>query len=138
MTEVTQVGEVRRAVLALAGRLGFDETAAAQAAIVVTEAANNLVKHAQEGVMVLRPRESTRGTGIEVLALDKGPGMADLGRCLADGFSTAGTPGNGLGAIVRLSAFTDFYSRIPTGTALLIRLESEPPPPSCPVASIPG
>ncbi len=67
--------------------------------------------------------------GIEVLALDKGPGMVDLGRCLRDGFSTAGSPGNGLGAIIRLSTFTDFYSRPPTGTALLIRLWSRPPPP---------
>jgi anti-sigma regulatory factor (Ser/Thr protein kinase) len=128
VTEVSQVGEVRRMVTALAVLLGFDQEATARAAIVVTEAANNLVKHAREGVMFLRALESSESVGIEVLALDKGPGMADLGRCLCDGFSTAGTPGTGLGAIVRLSASTDFYSRPPSGTALLARLWSRAAP----------
>src|SRR5262249_15768002 len=55
--------------------------------------------------------------GIEVLALDRGPGMADVGRCRRDGFSTAGTPGTGLGAIARLSAVAGGYSPPPGGTA---------------------
>jgi anti-sigma regulatory factor (Ser/Thr protein kinase) len=135
VTEVTQVGEVRRAVAAFTTLLGFESAAASRASIVATEAANNLVKHAREGIMVLRSLESAGDLGIEVLALDNGPGMGDLGRCLRDGFSTAGSPGTGLGAIVRLSAFTDFYSRPPTGTALLMRfwsgLSAPPPSPHC-------
>ena len=62
-----------------------------------------------------------------MLALDKGPGMADVARCLRDGYSTAGSPGNGLGAVARLSSFFDVYSNPRTGTALLARLWSEPP-----------
>ena len=60
--------------------------------------------------MLLRPLEHEDRLGIEILALDRGPGMADVGRCLRDGFSTAGTPGTGLGAIARLSSFFDVYS----------------------------
>ena len=48
--------------------------------------------------------------------------MADVGRCIGDGFSTASTPGNGLGAIVRLSSFFDIYSSIESGTAVMARL----------------
>ena len=44
---------------------------------------------------------SASTTGIDVLALDSGPGMDDVGACMADGYSTAGTPGNGLGAVRR-------------------------------------
>jgi anti-sigma regulatory factor (Ser/Thr protein kinase) len=122
VTEASQVGEARRAVAALTRLLGFDEEASGRAALIVTEAATNLVKHAREGVLVLRPLEDGAGNGVEVLALDRGPGMADPGKCLRDGYSTAGTPGQGLGAIVRLSGFVDIYSHRPTGSALLARL----------------
>jgi anti-sigma regulatory factor (Ser/Thr protein kinase) len=118
------VGEARRAAAAVAGRLGFNETEAGKVALVVTEAANNLVKHGRGGEILLGPLEQDGVTLLEVLALDRGPGMADLGRCLRDGFSTAGTPGTGLGAIARLSAFFDIHSLPPTGTAVLSRLRS--------------
>jgi anti-sigma regulatory factor (Ser/Thr protein kinase) len=128
MTDPSQIGEVRRAVAALTTRLGFDEERRGKAAIVVSEAATNLVKHAREGVVLLRPLESDNGPGIELLALDRGPGMTDLEQCLSDAFSTAGTSGNGLGAIARMSDFADFYSRPPGGTAILARLWLRPTP----------
>jgi anti-sigma regulatory factor (Ser/Thr protein kinase) len=127
VTDSSQVGEARRAAAALAGRLGFDETRGGQVAIVATEAAANLVKHARDGVLLLRALEEGGCAGVEVLALDRGPGMADLARCLRDGYSTAGSPGTGLGSIARLSAFMDVYSN-PAGTALLARLWSGAPP----------
>jgi anti-sigma regulatory factor (Ser/Thr protein kinase) len=128
VAEASQVGEARRAAAALAGRLGFGEAEAGKVALVVTEAATNLVKHAGGGAVLLSPVEDGPAVGIEVLALDRGPGIPDLGRCLRDGYSTAGTPGTGLGAIVRLSASADFYSRPPAGAALVARLWSRPPP----------
>src|SRR5687768_10037593 len=122
VTEPSQVGEARRAAAALAGRLGFDDRDAGKVALVVTEAATNLVKHARDGAVLLRPLDDAGAVGIEVLALDRGPGMADVGRCLRDGFSTAGSPGNGLGAVRRLAAVLDIYSALGSGTALLARV----------------
>jgi anti-sigma regulatory factor (Ser/Thr protein kinase) len=127
VTEPSQVGEARRAAAALAARLGFGEEEAGKVALVVTEAATNLVKHANAGVILLRPLEQGGTPGVEILALDKGPGMADVNRCLRDGFSSAGTPGTGLGAITRLAAFADIHSVPEKGTALLARLWSRPP-----------
>jgi Stage II sporulation protein E (SpoIIE) len=49
-------------------------------------------------------------TGVEVLAFDRGPGMGNLSDCLRDGFSTAGSPGTGLGAISRMSSSSAFYT----------------------------
>jgi anti-sigma regulatory factor (Ser/Thr protein kinase) len=128
VTEVSQVGEARRAAAALAGRLGFDETEGGKVALVVTEASTNLVKHAARGEMLLRPLERGGLGGLEVLALDRGPGMADPERCLRDGFSTAGTPGTGLGAIARLAGFFEIHSLPQVGTALLARLWARPQP----------
>ena len=36
--------------------------------------------------------------------------MSDLGRCMADGYSSAGSPGTGLGAISRLADRLEIYS----------------------------
>jgi anti-sigma regulatory factor (Ser/Thr protein kinase) len=122
--------------IALAGRLGFDEPGCGKAALVVTEAATNLVKHARAGELLLHTAEQDRIGGLEILALDRGPGMADLSRCLRDGFSTAGSAGTGLGAIVRLSDFFDIHTVVPSGTAVLARLWSQPVPADAPAAML--
>jgi anti-sigma regulatory factor (Ser/Thr protein kinase) len=138
VTDPSQVGEARRAASSLARGLGLTETECGTLSLIVTEAANNLVKHAREGALLLRLLEQGPAVGIEVLALDKGPGMPNLEWCLRDGSSTAGTPGTGLGAIARLSTFFDVYSTPETGTALVARLWSGPPPPTLglPVAAV--
>jgi anti-sigma regulatory factor (Ser/Thr protein kinase) len=126
LVEMSQVGEARRTAALLGARLGFDETGCGRIALVVTEAATNLVKHARDGFLILRPLEGKGGGGLEVLALDKGPGMVDLARCLVDGYSTAGTPGTGLGAIGRTANGVDVYSLRGVGTALVARLWEKP------------
>ncbi|MBD1836782.1 SpoIIE family protein phosphatase [Coleofasciculus sp. FACHB-64] len=120
--ESSQAGEARRIALAIATRLGFNETERGQVGIVVTEIANNLVLHAKDGLLLLQPLSKNEITGIEILALDKGPGISNIQECLRDGFSTAGTPGNGLGAVSRLSAFFEIHSVPNVGTALLSHL----------------
>lgn len=127
VADSSMIGEARRAAAHLARTLGFDETGCGNAAIVATEAAGNLVKHARQGTLLLRPLERGQALGIEVLALDSGPGMADVARCLRDGYSTAGSPGTGLGAIARMASTFDIYSTVPGGTVLLARLWSESP-----------
>jgi hypothetical protein len=94
--------------------------------LVATEAATNLVKHATGGEIVLRSLAAAEGGGVEVLALDRGPGIADIGRCLRDGFSTTGTAGTGLGALGRLSDLFDITSAAAIGTALVARVRSAP------------
>lgn len=125
LDDPSQVGEARRFASAVARRLGFDETGTGRVALVVTELATNLVKHAPRGVILLHPLERDAVGGLEVLALDHGPGL-DLQRCLRDGFSTAGTSGTGLGAVVRLSDSFDAWSSPERGTALLARLWARP------------
>jgi anti-sigma regulatory factor (Ser/Thr protein kinase) len=125
--EHTDAAGVRRAALALAAGLSFDEVSAGNVALVVTEAATNLLKHAGGGQMILRSLESGGAAGIEMLALDKGPGIGDSGRCFQDGYSTAGTPGTGLGAIARLSSTHEIYSRPDQGTVLMAQIWKRAP-----------
>ena len=134
MTDASQVGEARRAAAAAAARLGFDETDIGNVALVVTEAASNLVKYGRDGELLLLELNRDSIAGIEVLALDRGPGIGNINLCLSDGFSTAGTPGTGLGAIGRLAACFDIYSTAKAGTALWARLSSRHVPPRRSVA----
>lgn len=122
--EQSQTAEARRIARRVAERIGFDEAQAEQVAIVVTEACTNLVKHGGGGEVLVRTTgDDDPGTppDLEVLALDRGPGISNFDQCMRDGFSTGGSPGQGLGAIVRLSAASDFYSVSRRGTALLAR-----------------
>lgn len=128
ITESSQTGEARRAAIALATRLGFRETERGKVGIVVTEVASNLIQHGQGGVLLLRLIEHNSAIGIEVLSLDKGRGMVNVDECLQDGFSTAGTLGNGLGAIRRLSSLCEIYSIPNQGTAILAHLWSDSTP----------
>ena len=122
VTESSQVGEVRRTVLWLASRLGFSEEQSGRAALVGTELATNLAKHARSGEMLIRPLSAPDGDqdGIELLALDKGPGLSDLALARRDGFSTSGTLGQGLGAIERQSDHFEIYTQ-PSGTVIAAR-----------------
>lgn len=125
----SQPSEARRIAVTLAARLGFNETEQGEIAIVVTELATNLVKHAAAGgELLLRSFDEHGASGLEVMALDRGPGIADVLRCQADGYSTAGSPGNGLGAIARLSDDFDLHSTPGSGTAVLARFWAKPPP----------
>ena len=126
VTESSQVAEVRRQVVALADKIGFGETDQARVAVLVTEAATNIVKHAGQGEIVARLVESSGGLGIEVLALDQGPGILNPAESLRDGYSTAGSPGTGLGAINRLAGRFDFHSVPTRGVAVLAQLWPRP------------
>jgi anti-sigma regulatory factor (Ser/Thr protein kinase) len=123
--DTTQIGEPRRAVLELAQPFGFSEARAGQAALIVTELATNLTKHATGGEILLRPIHhdgvSRTAKGIEILAIDRGPGVRDLSLARQDGYSTAGTLGHGLGSVERQADFFQVYSQ-PTGTVVLARL----------------
>jgi Stage II sporulation protein E (SpoIIE) len=91
-------------------------------ALIVTELATNLVKHAKAGELLIRRLGSEGMDGIEVLSLDKGPGMSNVAQSLGDGHSTAGSPGTGLGAIQRTADVFDVYSQRNSGTAMVARV----------------
>jgi anti-sigma regulatory factor (Ser/Thr protein kinase) len=127
----SQTGEARRLGLRMAADIGLDDTRAGQVGIVVTEACTNILQHAREGEILLGIQEPANGgpAQLEVLSLDRGPGMQDIERCIEDGFTTGSTPGHGLGAIRRLSDQSDFYSIPGSGTAILARWTGRPATP---------
>lgn len=119
--DVSQVAEARRIARNMAENLGFDEGKAEKVAIVATEVSTNILKHAVRGEVLLGINDAC---GLELLALDQGPGMSNVEQCMRDGYSTGGSPGQGLGAMARLSDASDIYSVPGSGTAILARWSS--------------
>lgn len=126
----------RAAAQALAGRLQFPESRVDQLALAVTEAATNLHKHARQGSMLLRITREGGRPGIELVAIDAGPGFRDTNAAMRDGHSTSGSLGVGLGAIRRLADFFDLYSVPGHGTALVARFWPAPRQGSSPFAGL--
>ena len=103
----------------MAQALDFGQVAEGNLAIVVSELARNVLLHGGSGEIVLQPtRESGQPAKVDVIALDRGPGIADISKALQDGYSSTGTPGTGLGAVRRLASALDFYTRPDEGTAI--------------------
>jgi anti-sigma regulatory factor (Ser/Thr protein kinase) len=124
VNDQSQVAEARREASAIASRQGFNEVDAGRVGLVATELGTNLVKHAHGGEILVGPMEADGGDGIQILALDRGRGMLNVRACLADGYSSAGTAGQGLGAVIRISTFVDIASWPGVGTAVLAIIES--------------
>jgi anti-sigma regulatory factor (Ser/Thr protein kinase) len=118
----SQVAEVRREAVQIAERQGFGSGDAGRVALVATELATNVLKHASEGEVLTGTFDDMDGIGVELIALDKGSGMSNVAACLQDGYSSAGTAGKGLGAVVRQSSIVDIASWAGVGTAVPIRL----------------
>jgi anti-sigma regulatory factor (Ser/Thr protein kinase) len=120
--EQSDIGECRRIAGRLAQAGGFDEEDVGRISIVATELATNLVRHAGGGEMLTQVLEDDVARQLEMVTIDRGPGMRDVEECMRDGFSTAGTAGTGLGAAWRLSASFDLFTEPGKGTVVLSRV----------------
>ena len=116
-----ELSAARGAAAALARRVGLDEQRAGQVALAVSEAATNLSRHAVDGAILLRAVRGAELAGVEFVAVDSGPGMADVPDAMLDGSSSAGTLGIGLGAVARLADVFDIHSLPGRGTVLAAR-----------------
>lgn len=129
VNDLSQVGQARREAAQLARFDDLDEVAEAEVALIATELATNLVKHGRGGHLLLRSLQ-LNGGGVELIACDKGPGIPNVAQAMRDGYSSAGTRGQGLGAVLRRSTEFDLTSTPGKGTAVFSRVwkDGKPPP----------
>ena len=99
---------------------GLPDVLTERAAVVTSELAGNLDKHAVNGSVVVQ--RATTGLGIDVLAADDGPGMTDLEHWLLDGNTTTATLGTGLGAVKRMATVFRIRSAPGSGTIAAARV----------------
>ncbi|MFF7356725.1 SpoIIE family protein phosphatase [Streptomyces filipinensis] len=126
----TRVRDVRVAAEEASLLAGLDPHRTAVAALVATELATNLLKHANGGRMVIglvdRVREETRAPVVQLTALDHGSGIHDVSAAMRDGYTTSeASLGAGLGTCLRISSAFDLYSTH-RGTVAVARIDQAP------------
>jgi anti-sigma regulatory factor (Ser/Thr protein kinase) len=124
--DASAAGGVRRAAVGIGEAAGLSPALLGDLAIVAMEIGTNLARHAVEGGVLVRASRDDESVGVELVAVDRGPGMADAQQWTTDGNSTAGTLGIGLGAIARKSRSFDIYSLPRRGTVLAVTVGDVP------------
>jgi anti-sigma regulatory factor (Ser/Thr protein kinase) len=130
VTEDSQVHGAAAAASAAAVAAGLDANDHATCELLATELATNLVRHAVAGRLLVNV--SGRGA-VQIVAVDRGPGIADVAASLTDGFTTISSLGAGLGACRRGASQFDLYSRVGQGTVVVARVGPAAAEPAGPV-----
>jgi anti-sigma regulatory factor (Ser/Thr protein kinase) len=130
VTDESSVGKVRRTAQVAAQRLNFDETQSGKLALLATEASRNTLIHGGGGHLIFAGSatgaHAGEGSVVRILALDKGPGIADIANAMSDGYSTAGTMGGGMGAMKRMANTLEIFTG-QGGTIVMIELGAATP-----------
>ena len=113
--------EARKAARALATLVGFGGVDVVMIATAVSEVTRNIIEHAKTGELVLTAVERSSQRGLEVVARDRGPGIADVPQAMEDGFSTSKGLGLGLPGSRRLMDEFEVDSRPGVGTTITMR-----------------
>jgi anti-sigma regulatory factor (Ser/Thr protein kinase) len=125
ITDEADAGAVRRTVARHADRLGADGAGRGRAELVATELATNLLRHARPGGWILtRP---VPPTGVEMIAVDRGPGIDDVVDVLVRHNGSPKGLGCGLSAVRRASSRFDMHSHGGGGTTVLAVVDVRPP-----------
>jgi serine/threonine-protein kinase RsbT len=110
----------RQEARAMGAGLGFSSTDLTLLATAISEVARNITTYAGEGEVSLRVLNSGGRQGIEVIASDEGPGIADVELAMQDGYTTGNGLGLGLPGTRRL--VDEFELRTQPGSGTSVRL----------------
>jgi serine/threonine-protein kinase RsbT len=108
----------RQEARAMGAGLGFSSTDLTLLATAISEVARNITTYAGEGEVTLRVLQDSGREGIEVVASDEGPGIADVELAMQDGFTTGTGLGLGLPGARRLVDVFDLRTEPGAGTTI--------------------
>jgi serine/threonine-protein kinase RsbT len=100
---------------------GFADAPSQMIATAVSELVRNILKYAGTGEIRLRHVKRMGDRGIEIEAIDEGPGIADCEAALQDHYSSGGSLGLGLPAVRRMMDEFSLESNPGEGTRVTAR-----------------
>jgi len=115
--DVVRVRQMTRALAVAQGFRLVDQTKIVTAA---SELARNTLIHGGGGAVLLESVHEGARRGLRLTFTDKGPGIADVARAMADGYTTGSGLGLGLGGAKRLSNEFEISSAPGQGTRVRI------------------
>lgn len=98
-----------------------DETQRSRLCTIAAELGSNMVKFARSGDLSVRRCRNDREDLVEILAVDAGPGIADVPAAVREHFSTAGTLGLGLPGVLRMADQVHIETGLGWGTRVQAR-----------------
>jgi serine/threonine-protein kinase RsbT len=110
----------RRRVRDIAEAKKFDSFATAAITTATSELARNALVHGGKGVACIEEVTDGYRLGIRIVFEDKGPGIDDIPRVLAGGYTTARSMGLGLSGSKRLVDEFDLESAPGAGTKVTV------------------
>ncbi len=105
--------------------LGFSDSRVTLVTTVISELARNILLYAGFGEILLLQLELRNKTGLVVRALDRGPGIGDIERAVAGGFSTSGGLGMGLSGLKSIADDFIIDTQLGGGTRVRVLLYAE-------------
>ena len=106
---------------ALAADLGFDGSDLTMIATAISEVARNVVTHAKQGEILLKPAQNGTKRGILVIARDEGPGIKNVENAMQYGYSTNKGLGVGLPGAKWLMDEFEIESKVGHGTKVTMK-----------------
>jgi anti-sigma regulatory factor (Ser/Thr protein kinase) len=121
LIEEASIGQARRALKRCAAEIDFTDRQLAEGDIVVKEIGSNAIKFGRGTGQIYFTATDTNLDlpGIEIVYVDKGPGIEDTALALEDGYTTTGSMGAGLGAVKRMADEFYIYSMLQSSTRRL-------------------
>lgn len=101
-------------------QLGFGTIMQSRIATSISELARNIYLYAGKGTITISPMERNGDIGLQITAIDFGPGVADIRQALEDGYSTSGALGAGLPGVKRMMDDFVMQSAPGKGTRVVI------------------
>jgi serine/threonine-protein kinase RsbT len=102
----------------LARQSGFPPPACTAIHTAILEIARNMLLYAGRGSISISIVQEAERIGLQVLAVDHGPGISDISAALQDGYSTSGGIGRGLPGAKRLMDQFEIVSQPGGGTSI--------------------
>lgn len=115
------VSQAREAARRAGRSVGLPETARESLVVAASELARNQLVHAQWGRVFVRCISRAGVAGVEVIAIDRGPGIAEPARAMRERVRSPVGLGHGLGGAARLSDELDLDVRTGEGTHIRAR-----------------
>jgi serine/threonine-protein kinase RsbT len=105
----------------LLARAGFDDVCQYLIASAVSELSTNILRYAGSGTLSFTIFSEDKRIGIEVIARDQGPGIADIETAMEENYSSGGGLGLGLPSVKRIMDEFDIRSAPGKGTCITAR-----------------
>jgi serine/threonine-protein kinase RsbT len=115
------IAVARMAARDIARQMGFSAVNQARIATATSELARNILQYAGEGIVTIRYVQHSNRCGLELVFMDQGPGIADVGRYLQPGGFVNGKRSIGISASRRLMDEFDISTTQQHGTTITCR-----------------